>query len=87
MYGERGMHFATIEAGAMTQLLETAAPACGIGLCQIGGLDFKKIRQLFALDESHVLVHSLLGGQADSNQEKRRIPFQKPMSEREEGKI
>jgi hypothetical protein len=66
MYGERSMHYATIEAGLMAQLLETSAPACGIGLCQIGDLDFKRIRDLFALDQSHVLVHSLLGGLADT---------------------
>jgi pyochelin synthetase len=65
MYGARSMHYATIEAGLMTQLLETSAPACGIGLCQIGNLDFKRIQHLFELDQSHVLVHSLLGGLID----------------------
>ncbi len=61
-YGEDSLHFATLEAGLITQLLETEAPACGLGLCQIGAIDFPKIRELFALDPTHVLVHSLLGG-------------------------
>ena len=65
MYGARSVHYATIEAGLMSQLLETSAPACGIGLCQIGNLDFKRIQDLFELDQSHVLVHSLLGGLID----------------------
>jgi amino acid adenylation domain-containing protein len=75
MYGERSMHYATIEAGLMSQLLETSAPACGIGLCQIGDLDFKRIRNLFALDQNHVLVHSLLGGPIDARMANRWAPF------------
>jgi amino acid adenylation domain-containing protein len=94
MYRERSMHYATIEAGLMTQLLETAAPACGIGLCQIGNLDFKRIQHLFELDQSHVLVHSLLGGQIDIDKSEHWAPFQEarghePVTsgEREEGEI
>jgi len=94
MYGERGMHYATIEAGLMTQLLETSAPAYGIGLCQIGNLDFKRIQHLFELDQSHVLVHSLLGGLIDNRKSERWSPFQEARGrepatsgEREEGKI
>jgi amino acid adenylation domain-containing protein len=75
MYGDRSMHYATIEAGLMAQLLETSAPACGIGLCQIGDLDFKRIRDLFALDQSHVLVHSLLGGLIDTRLSDRLLSF------------
>jgi epothilone synthetase B len=62
MYGEMGRHYATIEAGLMTQLLETSAPASLIGLCQIGSLDFESVRHLFKLDDDHVLLHSLVGG-------------------------
>jgi pyochelin synthetase len=62
MYGERALHYATLEAGLMTQLLESVAPSCGLGLCQIGDLDWPRIRPLFAVDESHVWLHSLLGG-------------------------
>ena len=76
MYGERSLHYATIEAGLMAQLLETSASACGIGLCQIGNLDFKRIRHFFAVDKNHVLVHSLLGGLIDPHQGKHWSPFQ-----------
>jgi amino acid adenylation domain-containing protein len=68
MYGERSLHYATIEAGAMTQLLETAAPGAGLGLCQIGQMSFDAVRGLFALGPSHTLVHSLLGGRYDPAQ-------------------
>ncbi|MFI6041783.1 amino acid adenylation domain-containing protein [Nocardia sp. NPDC051321] len=62
LYGDRSVHFATVEAGLMTQLLEMAATTCGLGLCQIGDLDFSRVASQFALDDRHVLVHSLLGG-------------------------
>jgi len=62
LYGERARHFAVIEAGLMTQLLETEAPLHRIGLSQVGGLRFEVVRSLFALDESCELVHALVGG-------------------------
>ncbi|HEV2705772.1 MAG TPA: SagB family peptide dehydrogenase, partial [Pyrinomonadaceae bacterium] len=68
MYGEVGRHYATIEAGLMTQLLEMSAPASHIGLCQIGSVAFESIRHLFKLEESHVLLHSLVGGAIDAEQ-------------------
>lgn len=75
MYGEWSMHFSTVEAGQMTQLLETTAPACGLGVCQIGSLEFERIRHLFTLDDNQVLVHSLLGGLIDPDK-KDWAPFQ-----------
>jgi pyochelin synthetase len=94
LYGERSVHFATIEAGLMAQLLETSAPSYGIGLCQIGHLDFQRIRHHFALDESHAFVHSLLGGSTDAHRENGWSPFQEAyrpaaptVDEREEGEI
>ncbi len=68
LYGERSRHFATLEAGLMTQLLETAAPDHGIGLSQMGGLRFEAVRRRFSLDESCELVHTLLGGRIDAAQ-------------------
>jgi pyochelin synthetase len=62
IYGDQAMRFPFIEAGLISQLLETSAPACQIGLCQIGGLDFERIRDVFALETSHVFLHTLLGG-------------------------
>jgi SagB-type dehydrogenase family enzyme len=92
MYGERSLHFATLEAGEMTQLLESTAPGAGIGLCQIGTLDFQRVRHLFALDEGHMLAHSLLGGRIDNNARAGWRPFQEAFrvvtsGDREEGTL
>jgi nonribosomal peptide synthetase protein BlmIII len=62
LYGDLSFSFATIEAGLMTQLLETAAPLHGIGLCQVGGLDPARLRRPLALEAGHVFLHSLAGG-------------------------
>jgi pyochelin synthetase len=62
IYGKHSIRYATLEAGIMAHLLEMSAPACQIGLCQIGAIDFARIRGLFKLEESHVFIHSLLGG-------------------------
>ncbi|HKV41807.1 MAG TPA: SagB family peptide dehydrogenase, partial [Blastocatellia bacterium] len=70
MYGERAVHFATLEAGLISQLLEMSAPAYGLGLCQIGAVDFEGVRGLLKLGESHILVHSLLGGLVSSRDSK-----------------
>ncbi|HEX8650760.1 MAG TPA: condensation domain-containing protein [Pyrinomonadaceae bacterium] len=71
MYGELSMHFATLEAGYLSQLLMSTAPARGLGLCPVGTLNFDSIRHLFELEESHVLIHSLLGGRVDTHQVER----------------
>ncbi len=65
LYGDRGFHYAALEAGAMCQLLETSGAQWAIGLCQIGDLEFDPLRRLFRLGETQVLVHSLLGGSVD----------------------
>ncbi|MBI1825733.1 MAG: amino acid adenylation domain-containing protein [Planctomycetes bacterium] len=62
LYGEHALRFSIIESGLMTQLLETEAPREGIGLCQIGWLDFDRIQPHFHLDNGHRQVHSLVGG-------------------------
>ncbi|HSF42281.1 MAG TPA: amino acid adenylation domain-containing protein [Thermoanaerobaculia bacterium] len=62
LYGERARHFAALEAGLMTQLLEMSAPDHGLGLAQMGGLRFDAVRARFALDETCELMHTLLGG-------------------------
>ncbi|HXO19156.1 MAG TPA: SagB family peptide dehydrogenase, partial [Thermoanaerobaculia bacterium] len=64
-YGEQGRHYAVLEAGAMAQLLEMSATAHGLGLCQIGDLDFAAIRPLLDLGDGHELLHSLVGGRID----------------------
>jgi SagB-type dehydrogenase family enzyme len=62
LYGDKSRDFALIEAGLMTQILELAATAAGIGLCQIGDLQFARIRDLFDLAPNDLLLHSLIGG-------------------------
>jgi amino acid adenylation domain-containing protein len=64
LYGDRAWRYALIEAGLMTQLLETWAPSLGLGCCQIGDLDFARLRPLFCLDPDHELLHSLVAGSA-----------------------
>ncbi|MFC1718243.1 amino acid adenylation domain-containing protein, partial [Candidatus Poribacteria bacterium] len=93
MYGEHSLDFAILEAGYMSQLMMMSAIECQIGLCPIGVLDFKQIRHLFALEEKHRLVHSLLGGQIDHSMKLRWLPLQADYitdttdEEREEGRI
>ncbi len=62
MYGVRSVEFCQIEAGAMAQALTVSAAENGLGLCQVGMMDFERVRSLFALGASHRLVLSLLGG-------------------------
>jgi SagB-type dehydrogenase family enzyme len=93
LYGERSRHFATLETGYIGQLLMNAAIACQIGLCPIGSLDFERIRHLFALEPSHWLVHTLLGGQVDASHTGPWSPLQESyyalsmLDEREEGEL
>jgi amino acid adenylation domain-containing protein len=65
VYGELARDFCLIEAGAMAQLLMTAAPASGLGLCPVGALDFERVRPLLGLEEGHLFLHALLGGPVD----------------------
>ncbi|MFZ5635517.1 MAG: condensation domain-containing protein, partial [Pseudomonadota bacterium] len=69
LYGEVGMRYAAIEAGLVTQLLETLAPEHAIGLCQIGGVPFPDMRERLAVDEQHLLMHTLLGGPIDPDED------------------
>ncbi len=61
-YGNLGLYYCVVEAGLIAQLLELNAPEYGLGLCQIGSLDFAAIRPMFKLKKSQILVHSMLGG-------------------------
>lgn len=65
LYGSRSLAFAGIEAGLMTGLLEIAAPACGLAVCQIGSADEAALRQVFSLGPSHRLLHLVVGGIGD----------------------
>jgi SagB-type dehydrogenase family enzyme len=64
LYGSKARDFCLIEAGIMMQLLEAASAECGIGNCQIGSLDFDRIRDAFRLTPTQELVHSSVAGYA-----------------------
>ncbi|NJM75028.1 MAG: SagB/ThcOx family dehydrogenase [Acaryochloridaceae cyanobacterium RU_4_10] len=64
-YGERGIHFVTLEAGIMAHQLELSGPQYDIGLCQVGSITFDGIRPWFKLKDTHILIHSTLGGYID----------------------
>jgi SagB-type dehydrogenase family enzyme len=67
LYGAQARDFCLLEAGAMSQLLGLACEEQGIGLCPLGAVEFSWIRDLFALEERHELVHALLGGPLDQS--------------------
>jgi SagB-type dehydrogenase family enzyme len=75
MYGEHSPRFAAVEAGLMSQLLEMSGEVYHIGLCQIGTIDFDRIRDLFDLDDTDELIHSLVGGRVDSSIEQEEGEF------------
>ena len=62
LYGEASPRLALLEAGAICQLLEAHASACGLGLCQVAGLDFAPIAEVAALGAHHLYLHALAGG-------------------------
>ncbi|OKP97461.1 hybrid non-ribosomal peptide synthetase/type I polyketide synthase [Paenibacillus sp. P46E] len=68
LYGNWSRDFCLLEAGLMTQLLEMEAPACGMGLCQIGRYEFGQVRPLFELSGSQQYLHCLLGGTINASQ-------------------
>jgi amino acid adenylation domain-containing protein len=66
MYGDRAMDFCLIEAGLITQLLESAGVENGLGFCQIGGFqDNSFVTGTFQLEERQPLLHALIGGCVD----------------------
>ncbi|TMQ97408.1 amino acid adenylation domain-containing protein [Actinomadura soli] len=67
LYGRLWRDFSLIEAGLIAQLLETAAPPAGLGLCQAGDARLTDaMRARFALDDGHELLHALVGGVPDT---------------------
>jgi SagB-type dehydrogenase family enzyme len=64
LYGSKARDFCLIEAGILMQLLEAAAPACGLGNCQIGSVDLERVRELLDLTPSQEIVHSSVAGYA-----------------------
>lgn len=62
LYGEASLRLALLEAGAMCQLVEAHAHACGLGLCQVSGLAAEAIAEAAGLGEDHVYLHAIAGG-------------------------
>ncbi|MFZ6028170.1 MAG: amino acid adenylation domain-containing protein [Chloroflexota bacterium] len=68
LYGDLARDFCLMEAGVMSHLLESAAPAEGLGLCQVGAFEFAPVAPWFGLDEGGIYLHSLLGGGVEASQ-------------------
>lgn len=62
IYGDLTRHFATLEAGLMTGLLELCAAGTSLGVCQVGQVDEHLVRDALKLGPAHLLLHSLVGG-------------------------
>jgi SagB-type dehydrogenase family enzyme len=70
-YGERGIHFVTLESGIIAHQLEITGPKYDVGLCQVGSITFDRIRSWFNLKDTHILIHSTLGGYIDQSRSSR----------------
>jgi len=73
LYGALAPNLCLLEAGYLSQLLMTTAQGSHIGLCPIGDVDFAAIQGAFALEDSHVLLHSHLCGSIDFTPEERAV--------------
>lgn len=63
LYGaENARLYSLLEAGMMTSLLEQEGLKNQIGICQIGVLEFDKIREKLRLSLNHIYLHTLTGG-------------------------
>ncbi|MDB4948134.1 MAG: amino acid adenylation protein, partial [Gemmatimonadetes bacterium] len=60
--GARERDGSLLLAGGVGQMLMTAGPAMGIGLCPIGSLEFDRVRHLFGLEGDAVFLHAFVGG-------------------------
>ncbi|MEM8933766.1 MAG: SagB/ThcOx family dehydrogenase, partial [Acidobacteriota bacterium] len=67
LYGPVAKDYCYIEAGLICQALEAAAPDHSLGLCQlgVGGVDLEPVAPIFELGDSHLIVHSAVGGGLD----------------------
>ncbi|WP_342374836.1 amino acid adenylation domain-containing protein [Myxococcus stipitatus] len=65
IYREAALVLAALEAGYLGQLLMMRQAEFGLGLRPIGAINVDEVRASFRLSESHIVVHSLLGGRVD----------------------
>ena len=59
-YGPRGVRFACIEVGLVSQIARSAAADIGLGTCLVGGYSDFKVIQLLGLDSEYFGVACLL---------------------------
>ncbi len=72
-YGQRlATRYSTLEAGEIAQLLTTAAPALGLGMCQVGEMNFEAMRDRFLLEDNQELLVSIWGGALTEHMRERR---------------
>ncbi|MDA0703296.1 MAG: amino acid adenylation domain-containing protein [Proteobacteria bacterium] len=62
LYPDLARDSCLLEAGAISQLLQDRAPACGFGLCAIGSVVFEGLRRDLGLGDGHIVLHALIGG-------------------------
>ncbi|UQN09206.1 amino acid adenylation domain-containing protein [Deinococcus sp. QL22] len=62
VYGDRSIHFCTLEAGLMTGLLELQAASTALGVCQVGELNDSAVARALCLGAAQRPIHSLVGG-------------------------
>lgn len=75
LYGKRALEFCLIEAGLMTQIMETAGVNTGIGICQIGSYkNYDFIKNFNLPDENYQLIHSFIAGKVDFEDNERSLP-------------
>jgi SagB-type dehydrogenase family enzyme len=73
-YGGDALRYATLEAGAMSQMLRDAASELNLSLCMIGDAASEHVRTAAALGESEQVVAMIAGGVRDDAEEAAAIP-------------
>ena len=87
LYGKKAFEFCLIEAGLMTQVMETTGVNTGIGICQIGSYkNYDFIRDFNLPDENYRLIHSFIAGKIDFTDHARSLPRHEDDSSQDYGK-
>lgn len=68
LYKEYSKPFLLLEAGYIGQTLMMGQAGCGIGLCPVGHITFEHLRSQLKLNDSHVFLHSFIGGRVPEPQ-------------------
>jgi epothilone synthetase B len=87
LYGALTDRFLLLEAGYMSQLLMTEAPAAGLGLCPIGDLRFAAVAPQFALDGAQPCLHALCGGAVAQDAYTHAVSYDEPDALRDDSLV